>query len=195
MKRKIYRNLLVQYKGGGYDGCYWEWNFFLFDGRGKFHDIASSGHRAITTAEEAKALLASKQENTWDEGYYKFNIKSKKSVQEFQSETNPRLVDIVGNKVNAIYKKILMTFDCDECENTIALDKFNSSEYPNMFHDPHNYTGNGGVGIIQYGKLCEDCYLNHSCGYCGEFNEPEKNNVDEQGRCEYCKPEVKVGAS
>lgn len=185
---KTIRNILVQYKGGGYDGCFWEWNFFVFDGRGKFHDIASSGRRAIKTAEEAEALLSKKPKHDFDDGYYKFNLTSKKSMAEFAEETNPRLVDVVATKLSKLFKKPLVSFECDECGADVELD---GGDYPRMFHDPHNYSGNGGVGIIQYGKLCEDCYLNHSCGYCGEFNEPEENNVDDDGHCKFCVPEEK----
>ena len=39
------KNTLVQYKGGGYDGCFWEWNFCYFDKDGVWHDIFSSGRR------------------------------------------------------------------------------------------------------------------------------------------------------
>lgn len=27
-------NILVQYQGGGYDGCIWEWNYFYIDKQG-----------------------------------------------------------------------------------------------------------------------------------------------------------------
>lgn len=181
---KPIRNVLVQYKGGGYDGCYWEWNFFMFDGRGKFHNLASSGRHGIETAEQAKELMRSKN---FKEESYVYNLKNKKAVKEFSDETNPRLVDIIGTKLNNILKKPIVSFECDECGSEIALNH-EGNNYPRMFHDPHNYTGNGGVGIIQYGKLCEDCYLSHSCGYCGEFNELEENDVDDVGHCIHCAP-------
>lgn len=62
MKNKNYKNLLVQYKGGSYDGCHWEWNYFLFDSVGVFYDIASSGCNGIDNEEEARELLSNKVE-------------------------------------------------------------------------------------------------------------------------------------
>ena len=35
-------NTIVQYKGGGYDGCFWEHNYDYFDGEGHFHCIGSA---------------------------------------------------------------------------------------------------------------------------------------------------------
>lgn len=181
-----YRNLLVQYKGGGYDGCFWEWNFFLFDSKGKFHNLYSSGYKGIENRKSALEFL--KDRNFKSECYF-YNLKNPKKIKEFQAETNPRLVDKIGEKVNKIYgfkNKDLIYFECDECSARVELDGYRSGNYPRMFHDPHNYSGDGGIGIIQYGKMCEECYLQHSCGYCGEFNEIEENNVDEDGHCKYC---------
>jgi hypothetical protein len=187
-----YTNLLIQYKGGGYDGCYWEWNFFLFDAKGKFHNLMSTGYRGIKTVQQAKAILDKKPKKifpytfTLRKEFYKFNLKNPKKIKEFQAETNPRLVDVIGEKINSIYKKPIMWFECDECGDKVLLEGFSHSQYPRMFHNPHNYSGNGGIGVTQYGKICENCYLSHSCGYCGEFNEVEENNVDEAGHCKYC---------
>ncbi len=37
------KNKLLFYKGGGYDGCFWEWNFCLWDADGKWHNLFTSG--------------------------------------------------------------------------------------------------------------------------------------------------------
>lgn len=41
---QIPNETLVLYQGGGYDGCFWEWNSFFIDKEGKFHDLGSSGY-------------------------------------------------------------------------------------------------------------------------------------------------------
>ena len=51
------KNVLVQYDGGGYDGCIWEWNYFYIDTDGGFHDIASSGTGGIDNLKEAIELM------------------------------------------------------------------------------------------------------------------------------------------
>ena len=73
---------LVQYQGGGYDGCFWEWNFFYLDGD-KFHDIYSSGRAGITTKEKALELLES------EDNFYTYNLDDKKDLRETSVEINP----------------------------------------------------------------------------------------------------------
>ena len=51
------RNSLIQYKGGGYDGCFWEWNYAWFDARGHFHDIYSSGYKGCDTLDEVEGSV------------------------------------------------------------------------------------------------------------------------------------------
>ena len=41
------KDTLLVYRGGGYDGCIWEFNAALWDKHGKFHDIHSSGYAGL----------------------------------------------------------------------------------------------------------------------------------------------------
>ena len=46
---------LVQYQGGGYDGCFWEWNYCIVDDTKtptEFENIAASGRDGINNLEE-----------------------------------------------------------------------------------------------------------------------------------------------
>jgi len=49
------RNKLLCYRGGGYDGCCWEWNFGYFDNEAKFHSIYASGYAGIHEEDKAYA--------------------------------------------------------------------------------------------------------------------------------------------
>ena len=49
---KIKPNTLVAYKGGGYDGCFWEWNYAYIDKSGEFHSIFASGRNGCDNREE-----------------------------------------------------------------------------------------------------------------------------------------------
>ncbi len=51
-------NTMVEYKGGGFDGCHWQWNYFMFDEGGTFHNLFSSGRKGVKTELEAQNLLA-----------------------------------------------------------------------------------------------------------------------------------------
>lgn len=165
-KQKKIKDLLVQYKGGGYDGCFWEWNFFLFDHSGKFHVIFESGRNGIKTEDEARALLKKprREYRFVSEDYFTYNLTRQKKIREFANETAPTLVAIVTDSVNRIYGQNLMHWQCDEC------DKKNYTE--EMHHD--GYVGNGGISVSMQGKLCLDCYLLGVCENCEEYDSGEK---------------------
>jgi hypothetical protein len=179
------KNLLVQYKGGGYDGCFWEWNFFLFDEAGKFHDIGSSGRRAIKTEEKALDLLAGvEQEFSWSgPEFYRYDLTDPEALKEFQAETAASLVAGVVGKVNELYGRDVMYWECDECGN-----KQHDSE---MFHS--GYHGNGGIGVTMDGQLCMDCYSSGSCGQCGEYY--GSSELDNEGHCQYCAEQLSESAT
>jgi len=40
---------LIQYQGGGYDGCIYELNYAYIDADGEFHNIASTGYKGCDT--------------------------------------------------------------------------------------------------------------------------------------------------
>jgi len=79
--------ILCQYQGGGYDGCYWEWNFFYFDADGKFHDLMSSGQAGCQTEEQARELLAEEKNSTY---FYDLSVDA--GWRELNKETHPGLV-------------------------------------------------------------------------------------------------------
>lgn len=178
------KNLLVQYKGGGYDGCFWEWNYLLFDAKGKFHDIASSGRNGITQRDAALALMNKKLR--WaSKDFYTYKLTSRKSLAEFQLEVAATHVAGVVSKVNGIYKKRRMYWECDECSRK----QFNDD----MHHD--GYMGNGGIGVQMLGKLCGDCYHIGLCDSCHEYDSGEKIHVVTPNSdlccCEWCAESIK----
>jgi hypothetical protein len=164
-------NIYVPYKGGGYDGCFWEWNYFLFDHKGVFHDIASSGYSGIDNEADALALLADEGEDC------QIDLTDRDSILFFQSEFNEGHVIGSVATVNKIYSEQgetpPMFFLCDICE----------CECSDGMAEGHQ--GCGGIAIQATQKVCEDCYCSHTCGYCGEFYE-DTSDFDEEGQCEYC---------
>ena len=66
------KSSVVAYRGGGYDGCIWEWNYAYIDAAGRFHDIFSSGVMGVTTAEDLLDLLQS------DTGYDVYDMSTAK---------------------------------------------------------------------------------------------------------------------
>lgn len=177
--KKAYKDLLVQYRGGGYDGCHWEWNYFLFDAKGKFHNLASTGRRGIKTQEEAISILADDKNPP-----FTYRLTVKKDLQEFQSKCAESHVLGVSKKVNEIYKSDVMYFECDECSNKIYPQ--NDDCETSMYHT--GYHGDGGIGVVMEGKLCSDCYSINACGFCGFCGEYDENpEFNDDGKCRYCR--------
>ena len=172
-------DIQVTYKGGGYSGCFWEWNFFIFDEEGRFKDIGSSGYAAIVTVEDALTLLGY-EEKKEGKDYFVTDLNNKESIKEFVDETNDGFVLQVIKRVNEHYGEDKMTFICPECEQESTEGRTTS------------WRGNGGIGITEENKVCVDCYCDHSCGYCGEYHDEMKElDVEGSEHCSYCMPQKK----
>jgi len=143
-KRKensMLKNTLVQYQGGGYDGCFWEWNFYWLDANGKFHDIFSSGYKGIRSDEDV--------EDSDDFGKYEYNFEDQKDIDDFVSSNNEQNIVMVGKwleeKFPEYSSKIIV--ECDSCGEHFPADTASHS----------GYHGNGGIGIVYTGFICPNC--------------------------------------
>ncbi|KKN21082.1 hypothetical protein LCGC14_0929080 [marine sediment metagenome] len=82
-------NILVQYQGGGYDGCIWEWNYFYIDKQGTFHDIQSSGCRGIDNLPDAIELIEQDESGT-----FVYDMSKDEDITAFCKESHP--VHVLG---------------------------------------------------------------------------------------------------
>jgi hypothetical protein len=168
--RKL-NNRLYQYKGGGYDGCFWEWNFFMFDTKGKFINIFTSGYAGIKNEKEAIQLIKN------NEIKYRYNLSSHAHILELCNETNADLIkalQIFFNKENIDIKLIC---NCKLCKNETLVEN-------TITTDP---SSDGEIVISNKSLVCEDCYSKHSCSYCGEYSENlELYYFKNETKCEYC---------
>ena len=139
------KNCVVVYKGGGYDGCFWEYNYSYFDVHGVRYDIYSSGWmgRDITNSEQSFIDMMNNEE--WDCTVY---MLSDKEQYDAMIEFEPLNV-LIGlgrwftneapNDTN-----VTIRYKCEECE-----------ELHNIYYmDICSYHGNGGVGIEVDGLTC-----------------------------------------
>ena len=156
----VIKNRLVQYKGGGYDGCHWEWNAFLFDADGKFHNIATSGRNGVKDLSEAIETL-----NNDSPYIYKLNDSG---IKEFVTECNEAFVKYISKAVNQAYGSDIIMIECQSCGDMTDPDYMFST----------GYHGNGGIGIVETDFVCGDCYCSNSCGHCGEYIGPDYDPVD-----------------
>lgn len=75
-------NILVQYQGGGYSGCSWEWNYFYINKDGVFYDLYSSGREAITNKQDGQYLVDEDTDHT-----FIYDVTSSKDIETFAAKT------------------------------------------------------------------------------------------------------------
>lgn len=153
-------NILVQYQGGGYSGCYWEWNYFYIGKRGDFHNIQSSGSAGIDNLKAAQELI--EQDGS---GTFVYDMSNEQDIKTFSKESHPIHVSGVLQWFNDNYELGVQFFAvCSACDGQIAD------------HDD--------IVIESTDLLCWDCYSIGECPCCESYVgdveivkvEPEEHN-------------------
>lgn len=186
------KNTMLQYRGGGCDGCFWEWNACFWDSKGVWHDINASGRAGLELESQALEYLKDKTKFYGGPRAEAFIIKLDKpnSVKKFVKDSALMFVISCASVVNDLEDKDIIGLECPDCKNTIYPNSTRDKDYSEWQFDPNNYHGDGGIGIVFEGFICSDCYCGHTCGYCGEFhsdlNELMINDGEIEDRCTYC---------
>lgn len=157
MATKVKPNTLVQYKGGGYEGCFWEWNYAFIDNNGKFNCIVATGYSGCKTEEELQKILEK-------DGTYLYDFNADEGIKEFCVESNVDHVIGVAKWLKENNVDITLVTVCDECgESATVLDC-----------EAEGISCCGGI-VYQHDKtICHDCHEAGSCHYCGEYVSPER---------------------
>lgn len=118
-------NSLISYRGGGYSGCIWEWNYAYIDKDGEFHDIYSSGRMGCKTREELENLNA-EEIDAWERGEGdrdKFDIYELADYE----ECNRLVRELPISHLLCIARwfvqeniDVPLTLCCDRCEQAVA---------------------------------------------------------------------------
>ncbi len=117
-------NILVQYQGGGYDGCIWEFNYFYIDKQGTFHDIQSSGSAGIDNLKDALALIEQDETHT-----YIYDLSSEQDIKTFSKETHAVHVSDVlqwfNDNEDIEFFAVCSACKCgiDSCDDIVIEDK------------------------------------------------------------------------
>lgn len=136
--KRFAKNAVICYKGGGYDGCYMEYNYAFISENGEFHDLFSSGDRGC------KTLQALKKSKYADPEVYDISTEEgKKALVEIISYRH-----IVAVSVALEVLGILLKMSCDTCSKV--------GDIVDMY--PCGETGGGGVTIIPSAMVCSDCF-------------------------------------
>ena len=157
-------NILVQYQGGGYSGCFWEWNYFYIDKQGTFHDIQSSGSVGIDNMQDAQKLLDQDADHT-----YVYDLNNEQDIIAFSKESHP--VHVTG---------VLQWFeDYNDCE----IEFFAVCSACEC-----QITSTDDAIVEEKLLLCYECYSIDSCPCCEYYvgdAEIVKVNPDEHHGFDY----------
>ena len=138
-------NALIEYKGGGFDGCFWEYNYCYIDSAGKFNDIYSSGVFAVKNIDE----LIKKMEKEPDEVTV-YSLDNKEDLKDFQADCATVNIKLVLDWFNENTKEHPFYFICEICGYKCKDINICDSD-----------KGRNGM-------FCDDCSCEHHCEYCGE---------------------------
>lgn len=138
-------NILVQYQGGDYDGCIWEWNYFYIDKQGTFHDIQSSGCDGIDNLQAAQELIEQDKSGT-----YIYDVGNEQDIITFSKETHAAHVSGVLQWFDNYNDSEIEFFAvCSACKGQI-------SDADDIFIE--------GTEII-----CNECYYAGECPCCESY--------------------------
>ena len=191
------RNTLLVYKGGGYDGCFFEWNSAIWDHEGKFHDIYSSGRSGLFQYDRVGLLKASwttsgglcRNTTAAAEDLAFDMIKHGEQSCETIDLTDPKriayfartwAVPFVYGTVLAVNKLIPskpMFWMCTACNKQVKGDEGTLE----------GWHGCGGIASTADDLLCDQCHSEGECSGCGDYCGPDFLH---SGLCDSCRDSV-----
>jgi hypothetical protein len=172
---------LVVYEGGGYSGCFWEYNAFLIDSEGQFHDLLSSGALGLRTEDEAAYRLVDGSPYTQDSYNAEcIDLTSKNSIAKFSEEYNATLVLTLLTKIAEKpqaddYPLVVVCGTCGQ-----LVDPDSAPELTSLGHD-------GGLAYSHRDIMCSECAQERTCEGCGDlYDDPIESSKDLDRHCGYC---------
>ena len=130
------------YQGGGYSGCYWEWNFCFWDDNGEWFNIYSSGEDGI---ESEKAAL--EYAESIDYPNIIVDLTEQDEVDKMYADFNEDMILGILDYLNEQHEYALEVI-CFECKEHAVV-------YYETF-DTEN-------------KVCMDCHSSGACEKCNEY--------------------------
>ena len=162
-------NTIVQYHGGGYDGCIWEMNYAYFDAEGKFHNIVATGRKGCEI-EEAMLNYLEIADGVHQE-FDLYELDEDGETERFGRETPISHLLTVGQWL-AMNADVKLTVACDECGEIVEVAEC----------DGEGEHGIGGIMLEHDRLICAECYSKGSCADCGEY--VGEDHID--GESGYC---------
>lgn len=141
-----WRSCLVQYKGGGYDGCIWEFNYAFLDPNGGFHNLLATGRNGCKTLGELVDHLVSLKAGDYYAPYL-YQMTVPEQVNEFITASNDGAVVMVAKWLHENWPELELSAPCTEC----------GVKFPLHLAEHDGYKGAGGLAIVMCGLVCPDC--------------------------------------
>lgn len=172
---------LIQYKGGGYDGCFWEWNYAYFDQNGVFYSLFHSGRMGCPTSQELVSMFVNQTVTMHSRDVYTYDLARETVLpatgepelggwHTFVAECNPDHVIKIGEWFRRYAKRTYLT-TCDDCGNSFSV--------ANLI--PDGAKGDGGIGIEYTAKTCQGCIDAEE----EQEREAEEERYEKQQECRY----------
>jgi len=143
------KNVLIQYKGGGYDGCFWEWNYGFFNPIEIFESMYHSGREGCDTQEKIYTYMENAEEGS---DYFLIDMTNAIAIAEFVIESNAGHI-ISASKWFEEFKEdtfpdvLPIMMKCVDCDQ----------EYEAYELTPCDHEGAGGIAIQATAGICADC--------------------------------------
>lgn len=184
---------IIWYRGGGYDSCMWEPNAVLWTGRGLkpllctginglFYKVTTPGNYYRSMPGNSSRLNV-KFRIRGTRGYERYRhlkgLKAYLESPEFEQE------DLIGEHENTPdgwawacrhIREDYVVYAAKTVSHTWRMEEaFVTCTECNKPTDPHTiefegYRGDGGIGVVHEGIICEACYSRGQCVSCQSFD-------------------------
>lgn len=201
------KSTLIMYKGGGYDGCFWEWNFALWDENGEFEPLLTTGNAGCSQEHDLlELMLRSKRCGNFyaaalDDNLIGTAITSKMIKKRLKAIGWWRDSLRVIIKIEPVHLESLESFATETNEGLIKqiagdVRDITGTEIPvkcdycdelGPATEASNTgcSGAGGLATKFTGWICDNCRSANTCNCCGELQTREYRFVDTDGG-DYC---------
>lgn len=132
----------MSYKGGGYDGCHWEWNFAYFGPDGAHYSLYHSGCFGCPTLID---LINSFLDNPRDFEFY--DVATEEGRNSFADRESVRNVLLVQDRLAELELDVPLHPRCEVCGIRVDPEEC----------IPGGYAGAGGVEYHPFEIVCTGC--------------------------------------
>jgi hypothetical protein len=154
---------LVIYQGGGFDGCFWQWNWGFIREDGTWDSIHASGRRGCPTMEKLVQYIMDAP--TFGDIQI---IPVSELAEHFVGKYNDGIV-LNAMRHLASEHGIHVEAECQECHQTFDVAQMHN----------YSYHGEGGMAVALDGIVCDDCLEIINRGWDFTYRDEDGDLVDE----------------